>query len=127
MRRRFAGGRLARLATIGADGAPRLVPICFVLEADVIHSVVDAKPKRSPRLARLSAVEREPRVSVLVDEWSEDWSRLWWVRADGHARVTAAGAQVLRRLAEKYPQYRLEPPPGPALEITVQRWSGWAP
>ena len=127
MRRRFAGGRLARLATIGADGAPRLVPICFVLEADVIHSVVDAKPKRSPRLARLAAVEREPRVSVLVDEWSEDWSRLWWVRADGRARVTAAGAQVLRRLAEKYPQYRLQPPPGPALEITVQRWSGWAP
>ena len=127
MRRRFAAGRVARLATLGADGAPRLVPICFVLEADLIHSVVDAKPKRTPRLARLAAVAREPRVSVLVDEWSEDWSQLWWVRADGRARVAEPGPEVLARLAAKYPQYRSAPPPGPALEITVERWSGWAP
>src|SRR5947209_10062760 len=98
MRRRFAGGRLARLATIGADGAPRLVPICFVLEADVIHSVVDAKPKRSPRLARLAAVEREPRVSVMVNEWSEDWSRLCWVRTDVGALAPVTNALVVSRL-----------------------------
>lgn len=127
MRRRFAGGRVARLATIGPDGAPRLVPICFVLEGELIHSVVDAKPKRTQRLARLAAVAREPRVAVLVDEWSEDWSQLWWVRADGQARVTEPAPEVLARLAAKYPQYRSAPPPGPALEITVQRWSGWAP
>lgn len=127
MRRRFAGGRVARLATIGPDGAPRLVPICFVLEGELIHSVVDAKPKRTLRLARLAAVARDPRVAVLVDEWSEDWSRLWWVRADGQARVTEPAPEVLARLAAKYPQYRSAPAPGPALEITVQRWSGWAP
>src|SRR5690242_11238097 len=119
MRRRFADGRVARLATVGSDGAPRLVPICFVLEGDLIHSVVDAKPKRTSRLARLAAVEREPRVSVLVDHWSEDWSHLWWVRADGRARVLEPDAGVLERLASKYPQYRSEPPPGPALEISV--------
>ncbi|HEX6350424.1 MAG TPA: TIGR03668 family PPOX class F420-dependent oxidoreductase [Candidatus Dormibacteraeota bacterium] len=127
MRRRFAGARVARLATIGPDDAPRLVPICFVLEGDLIHSVVDAKPKRTQQLARLAAVAREPRVAVLVDEWSEDWSQLWWVRADGRARVTDPAPEVLARLAAKYPQYRSAPPPGPALEVTVERWSGWAP
>jgi len=126
MRRRLAGARVARLATVAPDGAPRLVPICFVLAGDLIHSAVDAKPKRTPRLARLAAVEREPRVSVLADEWSEDWSRLWWVRADGHARVVELEPGVLARLAAKYPQYRESPPPGPVMEISVERWRGWS-
>ena len=126
MRRRLAGGRVARLATLGAEGAPRVVPVCFVVERELIHTAIDAKPKSTRRLARLAAIRRDPRVSLLVDEWSEDWSQLWWVRADGRARVADLDAVVAERLAAKYPQYRAQPPAGPMIEIAVEHWTGWS-
>ena len=126
-RARFATARVARLATITPEGRPHVVPIVFALAGDVLYSAVDAKPKRTTALQRLANIAADPRAAVLADHYADDWTRLWWVRADGSARVTEAGSEVLDRLAEKYPQYRTAPPPGPALEITVQRWSGWAP
>lgn len=123
---RFSAARVARLATVGADGAPHLVPIVFALAGDVIQSAVDAKRKRHPRLRRLANIAHEPRVSVLVDHYDEDWSLLWWVRADGLATVVPSSDVALDALRAKYPQYRAEPPPGPFLRIEVRRWSSWS-
>jgi len=83
----FASARVARLATVDDTGAPHLVPIVFALVGDVIYSAVDDKPKRHRRLRRLVNVAHEPRVSVLADHYDDDWTRLWWVRADGTAAV----------------------------------------
>jgi PPOX class probable F420-dependent enzyme len=121
----FAAARVARLATVKADGAPHVVPIVFAVGGDTIFSAVDAKPKRHTRLQRLVNIWHESRVSVLVDHYDEDWSLLWWVRADGDARVLETSAAALRELTAKYPQYRVTPPPGPFLEIQVRRWSSW--
>jgi PPOX class probable F420-dependent enzyme len=129
MRNRFGRARVGRLATANAEGRPHLVPLCFVLVDDRIVSVVDAKPKRTQQLRRLSNIRAQPRVSVLVDEYDEDWSRLWWVRADGTARVVESGPERERAVASltaKYPQYREQRPAGPVVEITVDRWVGWA-
>ena len=124
---RFAAVPVARLATVRADGAPHLVPIVFaLLSDDVIVSAVDGKPKRSRALRRLANIAAEPRVSVLADHYEQDWSRLWWVRADGVARVRPAYPEGLAALVERYPQYRQAPPAGPFVEITVARWSAWA-
>ena len=122
----FASARVARLATVREDGSPHLVPIVFAVAGDVIYSAVDAKPKRSRSLRRLANIAAEPRVSVLADHYEDDWSRLWWVRADGLARVLDASPAALAALTARYPQYRDTPPPGPFLEITVDRWSGWS-
>ncbi|HEY7175177.1 MAG TPA: TIGR03668 family PPOX class F420-dependent oxidoreductase [Micromonosporaceae bacterium] len=131
-RARFGDARVARLATADADGRPHLVPIVFAVIGGELVTVVDAKPKARPdgrRLRRLSNIRANPAVSVLVDHYSDDWRRLWWARADGDARIVddlaAAGAE-LDALAERYPQYRDEPPPGPLIAIAVRRWSGWA-
>ena len=124
---RFATARVARLATVRESGAPHLVPIVFAVTGDVIHTAVDAKPKRTRNLARLANIAADPRVSVLADHYEDDWSRLWWVRADGRARVLESSPDGLAALVERYPQYRETPPPGPFLEITVERWSGWEP
>jgi PPOX class probable F420-dependent enzyme len=129
MRNRFGRARVGRLATANAEGRPHLVPLCFVLVDDRIVSVVDAKPKRTQQLRRLSNIRAQPRVSVLVDEYDEDWSRLWWVRADGTARVVESGPEresAVASLTAKYPQYREQRPAGPVVEITVDRWVGWA-
>ncbi len=132
-RERFASARVARLATVAVAGTPHLVPICFaMLSADVIASAVDHKPKRTASLQRLANIEANPCVALLADSWSEDWSQLWWARADGLARVVGSGeAPQLREraaaeLALKYPQYGARPPSGELIVIDVQRWSGWS-
>jgi PPOX class probable F420-dependent enzyme len=127
----LGGARVARLATVARDGRPRLVPICFVLAGDVVYHAVDDKPKAGRRLARLSDLAAEPRASVLADHYEEDWSALWWVRADGRARVLEdvrddEAARALDLLAERYAQYRARRPPGPVIALDVERITGWA-
>jgi PPOX class probable F420-dependent enzyme len=129
MRERVASARVARLATLGAGGRPHLIPICFALEGDVLYSAVDEKPKRSQRLQRLENIRRRLQVSVLVDEYEEDWTRLWWVRLDGTAVVHEDGSERdrgLELLRAKYEQYRAEPPTGPVIAVRVERWRGWS-
>ncbi|GAA1898393.1 TIGR03668 family PPOX class F420-dependent oxidoreductase [Asanoa iriomotensis] len=125
-RARFAAARVARLATVSAAGQPHLVPITFAVENDTVYSAVDAKPKRSTALRRLANVAANPRVSLLVDEYDEDWSRLWWARADGTARTLLADAPEAMRaaslLAARYPAFALR---GVVLAVDVNRWTGW--
>lgn len=128
LRRRVEGARVARLGTVGSDGRPHLVPICFALAGETLYTAVDRKPKRSPHLKRLENVRQNPRVEVVVDHYEEDWSGLWWVRVRGRGRILDHGDErdrALALLAEKYPQYRAEPPPGPVLAVELDGWSGW--
>lgn len=122
---RFGAAPVARLATVSADGVPHLVPIVFALDGDTIYSAVDGKPKRSRALRRLANIAANPRVSVLVDEYSPDWSQLWWVRADGVCSVHDASPAAVSALTAKYPQYRDVPLDGPFLHIAVTHWSAW--
>jgi PPOX class probable F420-dependent enzyme len=128
MRDLVASARVARLATLDAEGRPQLVPISFALEGDTLYSAVDEKPKRSRRLKRLANIRGRPQVSVIVDHYEEDWSRLWWVRVEGQAEVIEEGPELERALAlltAKYEQYRAEPPRGPAIALRIETWRGW--
>ena len=129
IRRRLAESRVARLATTGADGRPHIVPICFALIAGEIFFAVDYKPKRTTDLQRLRNIAARPDVSVLVDHYEEDWSRIWWVRIDGRARMLEAvdtSEQAIDALSARYPQYRLRRPSGPVVSIRIDRLSGWS-
>jgi PPOX class probable F420-dependent enzyme len=127
-RARFAGARVARLATADAAGRPHVVPIVFAVVGDTIYSAVDTKPKSGAPLRRLANIRANPAVSVLVDHYTDDWSQLWWARADGTATVidAAHAPDALAALAARYPQYEAAPPPGPVIAVGVHHWSGWA-
>lgn len=128
-RRRFAAAPVAHLATVRPDGRPHIVPITFALVGEVIYTAVDTKPKATRALQRLTNLRYEPRCAVLVDRYDEDWSALWWVRADGRAEILpdpSADPAGVDALAARYPRYRTEPPPGPLIRITVERWRWWA-
>jgi PPOX class probable F420-dependent enzyme len=126
---RFARARVARLATVGADGRPHLVPVTFAVRDDVVVIAVDHKPKTTTNLRRLRNIRENDQVSMLVDHYDEDWGRLWWVRVDGTATVLA-GAEMdepVEWLKAKYEQYRERPPRGPVIKIrvfTVVDWHG---
>lgn len=120
---------MARLATADAEGMPHIVPVTFALDAGRILTAVDAKPKRNAHLRRLTNIAANPRVSLLVDEYGEDWDRLWWARADGVARIVDDGpdlARALRLLRERYVQYATVALTGPAVVVEVERWLGWS-
>lgn len=129
MRTRAGAARVARLATVDPDGRPHLVPITFAISGDVLYTAVDDKPKSTQRLKRLRNVETNPQVTALIDHYSDDWHELWWVRLDGTAEVLGSGEGVGegdRLLREKYDQYVRQPPRGPVIRMTIQRWHGWA-
>lgn len=98
------------------------------MRGDTIVIAVDHKPKRHTNLKRLRNIAENPAVTLLVDHYEDEWTRLWWVRADGSARVieTEDRPELVDLLLYKYEQYRQTPPEGPIIEITVSRWSGWS-
>lgn len=128
-RRRFAAASVARLATVSGEGQPHVVPCTFAVDGELIYSAVDSKPKSTTNLRRLRNIASNPAVTVLTDHYADDWSALWWVRADGQATVIDDPREMaapIRLLASRYPQYVTSPPGGPVIAIRVIRWTGWS-
>ncbi|PZU03349.1 MAG: TIGR03668 family PPOX class F420-dependent oxidoreductase [Gordonia sp. (in: high G+C Gram-positive bacteria)] len=124
----FASAPVARLATVSADHRPHVVPVVFAAAGDLIYTAVDGKPKSGKPLRRLADIAECPEVSLVVDHYEDDWSRLWWVRAEGTARIHDDGPEVdvaFRLLRVKYPQYQTVSLDGPVIALTVRRWSSW--
>jgi PPOX class probable F420-dependent enzyme len=129
--RRLVEARVAYLATVRDDGRPHVVPIVFAVGDDrTVYSIADPKPKSDLDLLRHRNIAANPAVSLLVEHYDESWERLWWVRADGVARVAEEGPArdtAIRLLRAKYAQYRTWTTPfGAATVIAVDRISSWA-
>ena len=106
--------RVAHLATVDGLGQPMVVPVCFVFDGTFIYSPIDEKPKQvePTRLRRLRNINENPRVSMVVDEYSEDWNKLAHVIVSGVASIISPFEQADEHkhavilLREKYPQYQ---------------------
>ncbi len=126
---RLGNSKVARLATADAQGRPHIVPIVFALDGNTLYFAVDTKPKKTTDLKRLKNIAANPAVSVLADHYENDWTKLWWVRADGTASVVTGSAEAERAidlLAHKYEQHRRERPPGPVVAVHLDRVTGWS-
>jgi PPOX class probable F420-dependent enzyme len=128
-RARFAAAQVLRLATADGSGVPHLVACTFAIDAaGQIVIGIDHKPKSTLDLRRLRNIEQNPRVCLLADHYADDWTRLWWARADGTAVIEHAGAEHdahWRQLRSKYPQYAGQALDGPVIAVTAETWSGW--
>jgi PPOX class probable F420-dependent enzyme len=128
VRARVAAATVGRLATVGRDGQPHVVPVTFALVDERVVTAVDHKPKRTTELQRLRNVAHEPRVTLLVDRYDDDWSQLWWVRLDATAEVVRdepTRTALTAPLVAKYPQYGAAPR-GPVLLLSVTGWTWWS-
>ena len=104
----IASARLGRLATADGTGQPLVVPICYAWDGEALVSAIDAKPKRAGDLKRVRNIRENPKVSVVIDHYDEDWRRLRWVIIQGLAEIITAGrdfAAGVDLLLSKYPQY----------------------
>ena len=124
--------RVARLATADGDGRPSVIPICYVLDGGTIYSPIDEKPKSvaARRLKRVRNIEANPHVSLVIDDYSDDWNQLGYVLIGGTAEVISAGAEHARAvqlLREKYPQYlAMAIEERPIIRITPMQIKRWA-
>jgi PPOX class probable F420-dependent enzyme len=107
-----------------------VVVCCYAVQGDRVWTAVDAKPKSGVPLQRLENVRANPRVSLLLDHYEEDWARLWWVRVDGAAAVLEGGDEeedrAIAALTARYPQYADARPAGPVIALAIERLSGWS-
>jgi PPOX class probable F420-dependent enzyme len=129
--------RVARLATSDQYARPHAVPIVFVLDGDRLYFPLDRKPKREDNwhaLRRVRNIETNGRVSIVVDRYDEDWTKLAWVLLEGVATILETGDErdaAAARLAEKYAQYQSGGLDGrPVVRVVIERavqWSGALP
>ena len=130
--RYLRSARSGRLATADAKGQPYVIPVCYVFDGEVIYSVLDAKPKSTPlrQLRRVRNILANPQVSLVVDHYEEDWSRLRYVLVLGEAGLLEGGeewARAIAMLREKYPQYRrMDLEESPVIKITPARFVPWS-
>ena len=129
--------RVAHLATADASGRPSVVPVCYALleldGAPAVAIAIDEKPKGNPRqLRRVRNIQERPEVSLVVDDYAEDWSALAWVLVRGAAGLIGPShpghAPAIAALRQKYPQYasmRLEDVPVILIrDLATSSWRG---
>jgi PPOX class probable F420-dependent enzyme len=123
--------RAGHLATADANGQPHVIPVCYVFDGQTIYSVLDAKPKTTPlrQLRRVRNILANPHVSLVVDHYEEDWTRLQYVMVTGDAELLESGEEWTRAIAilrEKYPQYQsMDLGESPVIKITPVRLVPW--
>jgi PPOX class probable F420-dependent enzyme len=123
--------RVARLATVSRDGQPLVVPICYAYDGERLYSVIDQKPKRVPpeRLKRVRNIRENPKVSLIIDDYDENWTQLRYVIIQAEAEVLFEGEEQKRAIAllqGKYSQYQeMDITGGPVIKITPKRIMSW--
>ena len=130
--RLIRSARIAHLATADRLGQPHAVPICFAFDGKCFYSPIDEKPKRSAptNLKRLRNIRDNPQVSLVIDYYEEDWSKLCYVLITGTARILQSGqthTRAVTLLRKKYSQYRrMQIDTRPIIVITPKQIAFWA-
>src|SRR5919202_2987273 len=102
--------RTGRLATADANGQPHVIPVCYACDGSSFYIALDAKPKRvAPRqLKRIRNILENPQVALVIDRYSDDWSKLAYVLIQGAAALVppsdAEHSRAVALLRERYVQ-----------------------
>ena len=121
--------RIASLATVGYDGKPHIVPVCFGYDGQHFYTVIDQKPKKvSPlQLKRVRNVIHSPNVALLLHHYDDDWNKLAYLLIHGTAEVLEGGHRhAVELLRHKYPQYKdMDLEGAPMIKITPDSFTPW--
>ncbi len=126
--------RVARLATIDSELKPHLVPVVFVFDGNHFFIPVDEKRKtaKPEKLKRMRNIQDNPNVTLLIDEYSEDWTKLVFVMIQGKASVATKEEenihvrQAYKKLMTKYIQYQKVGVGEMCIIITPKKVASWS-
>ena len=130
-RRFLSAQRVGHLATADDQAIPHVVPVCFAISESTLYITVDEKPKRVPgsALKRISNIERNPMVAIVVDRYDEDWTRLGWVMLRGRAEILRAGTEhdhAQELLRSRYHQLAaMQIADRPVIAVRLERVKSW--
>lgn len=114
------------MSTSAADGSAHAVPVVFAYVGDEIVSPIDHKPKSGQVLARVKNLARDDRVTLLIDRWDEDWTKLGWLMVRGRATVDPdAPLSLMQLLNERYEQYAADERHDALIRIRPRQLSWW--
>ena len=125
--------RVARLATIDSEFKPHLVPVVFVFNGNHFFIPVDEKRKTAipEKLKRIRNIQDNPNVTLLIDEYSEDWTKLAFVMIQGKASIATKEEgniqvrQAYKKLMIKYLQYQKVGLGERCIIITPKKVASW--
>jgi PPOX class probable F420-dependent enzyme len=126
--------RVARLATIDSEFKPHLVPVVFVFDGNHFFIPVDEKRKtaKPEKLKRIRNIQDNPNVTLLIDEYSEDWTKLAFVMIQGKASVATKEEgniqvrEAYKKLMSKYLQYQKVRVGEMCIIITPKKIASWS-
>lgn len=106
--------RVARLGTVDGYSQPYVIPVVFVFDGAYFFIPLDRKTKTvTPgNLRRVKNIEKNAKVALVIDQYSEAWEKLWFIMIIGQAEIIEKKDQVTRlkeihgMLITKYPQYK---------------------
>lgn len=128
-RTRLARHDHAVLCTLHAERGIDAVPVVYAVDGDGYVGVpVDrVKPKESMRLQRERNLELDQRATLLAEHWDrDDWTRLWWVRAELRYEPDEVRAAALAELlATRYAHYA-DRPFERVLVLHIVSVTGWS-
>ena len=126
--------RAGRLATADENGSPHLIPVCYAFDGTHFYTPLDEKPKRvaGTKLRRVRNIEARHEASLLIDQYSDDWSHLGYVLIHAQAELIDPGEEAhglaLKLLRERYLQYRtMALEHYPVIMLTPDQVSSWGP
>jgi len=122
--------RVAHFASADVAGQPHVVPVCYAFSTDSLYFSIDEKPKKTARnLKRLRNIQENPKVSIVIDRYDEDWQKLGWVMVSGRAEILHDGDEHGRaqaQLKDRYPQLRtMQITSLPVVATRVDRVTHW--
>ena len=123
--------RVGHLATADRSAVPHVVPVCFAISQSALYIAIDQKPKRvaAAALKRISNIELNPTVAVVVDRYDDDWTRLGWVMLRGRAEILRAGTEHDRAqelLRSRYRQLAaMQIAELPVIAVRLERVTSW--
>jgi PPOX class probable F420-dependent enzyme len=118
--------RRGALTTLDPDGSGHSVPVVFVVIGAEIVAPIDRKPKTGRALTRVKNIKRDARVTVLVDHWDEDWTRLAWVMVQARAVIEPdTPPEIVQALNARYHQYEPDEQPEALIRMRPTKLTWW--
>ncbi|MEM1525267.1 MAG: pyridoxamine 5'-phosphate oxidase family protein [Nitrososphaerales archaeon] len=118
--------RVGRLATISKDNSIHIVPVCYVYDGESILIGTDLHSRK------IFNIKRNKNVSIVIDRYVEDWSKLKGLMIQGEAFILESGEEfnkARKLLYEKYPQYKQQAPieegESAIIKISIKRVIAW--